>query len=167
MPLPGFEPGTSPVTSWYATNLSILAWMNSKKSISMDESKTDVMGHKNRPPIKTFPVCRTSYFFGVIINWNWVPFCIQWQAVFCKQDREWKIVFLHNTSFQNLSRFVTQQKWCYPTRKKLKWKNFLGNYALKMMPFNFVTRPLCLVESHTLNAAAMRERSLFYLTNIL
>ena len=27
-PLPGFEPRTSPVTSWYATNWTILAWIN-------------------------------------------------------------------------------------------------------------------------------------------
>ena len=30
-PLPGFEPGTSPVPSRYATNWAILAWMISYK----------------------------------------------------------------------------------------------------------------------------------------
>ena len=36
-PLPGFEPGTSPVPSRYATNWAILAWIDVLKKLYSDQ----------------------------------------------------------------------------------------------------------------------------------
>ena len=38
-PLPGFEPGTSPVASLYATNLAILVWIKIMKVLKARKKK--------------------------------------------------------------------------------------------------------------------------------
>ena len=39
-PLPGFEPGTSPVLSWYVTNWAILAWITCLICLALFETCT-------------------------------------------------------------------------------------------------------------------------------